>query len=55
MVAAGDVQGMAASIVRLLTDGALRESLVRAGYLNVQNYTQDRAVEVFTAMVCGDE
>jgi hypothetical protein len=42
---------MAASIVRLLTDGGLCESLVRAGYLNVQNYSQDKVVQTFVSMV----
>jgi glycosyltransferase involved in cell wall biosynthesis len=51
MVEVGDVQGMAASIVRLLTDGGLCESLVRAGYLNVQNYSQDKVVQTFVSMV----
>lgn len=51
MVAVGDIQGMAALIIRLLTDQALRESLVRAGYLNVQNYTQDRVVETLVSLV----
>ena len=52
MAAVGDVQGMAASIICLLTDQALRESLIRAGYQNVLNYTQDKVVQVLVAMVC---
>ena len=55
MVAVGDVQGMAESIVRLLTDGALRESLVRAGHANVQNYTQESVVQIFTALIAGQD
>jgi glycosyltransferase involved in cell wall biosynthesis len=51
IVAVGDVQGMAASIVRLLTDSSLCESLIRIGYLNVQNYSQDRVVQTFVSMV----
>lgn len=51
MVAVGDVQGMAASIIHLLTDQALHQSLVRAGHRNLENYTQDRVVQIFVAMV----
>ena len=51
MAAVGDVRGMAVAIVRLLTDQALRERLIHAGYLNVHNYTQDRVVQIFVAMV----
>ena len=51
MVAVGDVHGMATAIVRLLTDGALHESLVREGQLNVERYAQDKVVQTFVAMV----
>lgn len=53
MVAVGDVEAMAAAIVRLLTDGALREGLIRAGQLNVQGYTLESVRQVFTALVTG--
>ena len=51
MVAVGDVQGMATSIIHLLTDPGLREDLIRAGRANVQNYAQDRVVETFISLV----
>ncbi len=55
MVTVGDWEAMAASIIRLLTDQALREDLIREGHVNVRNYTQDKVVEIFTAMVAGYE
>ncbi|HNT05922.1 MAG TPA: glycosyltransferase, partial [Anaerolineae bacterium] len=51
IVPVGDVQRMAVSVIRLLTDRILHESLVREGHANVQYYAQDRVVQTFVAMV----
>jgi len=51
IVPVGDVQRMAVSVIRLLTDHILHESLVREGHANVQYYAQDRVVQTFVAMV----
>jgi len=51
VVTAGDVQGMAGWIIRLLTDQDLRASLISAGYRNVPNYAQDRVAQILVAMV----
>jgi glycosyltransferase involved in cell wall biosynthesis len=51
MVGVGDCSAMAMAIVRLLTDPALREVLIRDGRANVQNYTQDRVTQVFVSLV----
>lgn len=53
VVAVGDVQKMAALIVRVLTDGVLHESLVSEGHANVQRYTQDRVIQTFVTMISG--
>lgn len=51
VVAVGDVEAMAAAIVQLLIDDVLRARLVRAGYLNVQNYSQEKVVQLFISLV----
>ena len=47
----GDTQGMAASLVRLLTDDTLRESLIRAGHSNVEKYAQEKVIRTFISLV----
>jgi len=46
-----DWQAMAAALGRLLADSALRDNLARHGRANVENYTQDRVVQVFVSLV----
>ena len=50
-VAEGDSQAMAGALVRLLTDDALRREVARDGRLRVQDYSQNRVVQIFVSLV----
>jgi len=53
VVSRGNWQAMAVALGRLLTDDALRDDLACDGRAHVENYSQDRAVQIFTSLVAG--